>query len=248
MAAATEDKTAAKEGRASAEERNGGSHMPDYIPGDDAGFDTWQGNIKTYINANLAGIGLTALDGDVVAMNTQQTDWIAKYAALISAQAAAQAAKQAKDVSRHAYEVILRRLVQRLQTSSSVDDSERAAMGITVPDRQPTPVGAPTSKPVLAADTSQRLRITVGFADEGTPTSKAKPAGVMGCEIWVKLGGPPPTDLTECQFLALDTKTPYVATFDGAEANQTAHFMGRWQSTRGDRGPLSETVSATVPA
>jgi len=218
-----------------------------YIPDPDAAFDTWQAQYATYLNANLVALGLTALDGDVVALNAQRTDWQTKYPALVAAQDAAQAARQAKDVSRGAYEVILRRLVQRLQTSSSVDDSERAAMGITVPDRQPTPVGAPTSKPVISADTSQRLRITVGFADEGTPTSKAKPAGVMGCENWVKLGGPPPTDLTECQFLALDTKTPYVATFDGSEANQTAHFIGRWQSTRGDRGPLSETVSATVP-
>ncbi|MBI5706276.1 MAG: hypothetical protein HZC36_04730 [Armatimonadetes bacterium] len=220
-----------------------------YIPDRDDQFDTWQGNIKTYVNANLANLGLSALplDADVALMNSSQTDWVAKFAAHIAAQAAAQAAREAKDISRAAYEVVLRRLVQRLQSSSSVDDAERAAMGITVPDRIPTAVGAPTSKPVLQADTSQRLRITVGFADEGTPTSKAKPAGVMGCEIWVKLGGPPPTDLTECSFLALDTKTPYTANFDGSEANQTAHFIGRWVSTRGDKGPLSETVSATVP-
>lgn len=99
----------------------------------------------------------------------------------------------------------------------------------------------------MKTDTSQLLGITVRFADEGTPTSKAKPAGVMGCEVWVKVGGPPPTDLSECQYLATDSRTPYVATFDGGEANQTAHFIGRWMSTRNEPGPLSETVSATVP-
>ena len=46
---------------------------------------------------------------------------------------------------------------------------------------------------------------------------------------------------------ATDTRTPYVAVFDGDEANQTAHFIGRWISTRNEAGPLSETVSATVP-
>lgn len=49
------------------------------------------------------------------------------------------------------------------------------------------------------------------------------------------------------QNLTTDTHTPYVATFDGSEANQTAHFIGRWMSTQNDPGPLSETVSATVP-
>ncbi len=82
--------------------------------------------------------------------------------------------------------------------------------------------------------------------------------GGMGCEVWMskipydsgtsgKLGGPPWTDLSECQFLATDSRTPYAANFDGSEANQTAHFFGRWMSTRNEPGPLSETVSATVP-
>lgn len=221
--------------------------MPDYIPRDDAGFDTWQANFVTYVNAHLTGLGLTMLDADVVAMVADQTDWAAKYPAHVTAQASAQAARETKDISRGNFIVVLRRLAQRLQTSSSVDDSERAALGITVPDHVPTAVGAPISKPVLQPDTSQRLRIIVSFADEGTPTTRAKPAGVSGCEIWMKLGGTPPTDLTECQYLATDTRTPYTATFDGSEANQTAHFIGRWMSTRGEAGPLSETASATVP-
>lgn len=85
------------------------------------------------------------------------------------------------------------------------------------------------------------------FADDATGPLARKPAGAIGCEIWMKHGGPPPAGLSECTFLALDTRTPYTAEFDGADANATAHFIGRWVSTRGDKGPLSETVSATVP-
>ena len=32
----------------------------------------------------------------------------------------------------------------------------------------------------------------------------------------------------------------------GSDANKTVHFVGRWQNNRGEKGPLSETVSATV--
>lgn len=195
--------------------------MPDYIPRDDPGFDTWQANFVTYVNANVVALGLTALDPDVVAMGVAQTDWAAKYPANVTAQAAAQSARQDKDLSRDAFVTVVRRLAQRLQASSAVDDTERAAMGITVPDRDPTLVGP--------------------------PTSKAKPAGVTACEIWMKLGGAPPVDLSECQYLATDSRTPYTADFPGPEANQTAHFIGRWMSTRNEPGPLSETVSATVP-
>jgi hypothetical protein len=32
----------------------------------------------------------------------------------------------------------------------------------------------------------------------------------------------------------------------GADAGKPVHFIGRWQSTRGDKGQISVTVSATV--
>ncbi|KKK98125.1 hypothetical protein LCGC14_2645870, partial [marine sediment metagenome] len=40
----------------------------------------------------------------------------------------------------------------------------------------------------------------------------------------------------------------YVATFAGADANKVAHYMLRWESTRGEPGPWSETASATIGA
>ena len=220
--------------------------MPDFIPPNDAEFDSWQANHVTYLSAHLVALGLTPIDPDVVAVLAGQTTWTTTYPAHIAAQAAAEAASAAKDAARAAYEVVLRRLVGRLQRSTSVDDSERQALGITVRDSIPTPAPVPTTKPVLIPDTSARLRITVGFADEGTPTSKARPFGVIGCELWMKVGGPPPVDLSECEFVALDNRTPKTVEFEGADANKTVHFLGRWQNSRGEKGPLSETVSATV--
>jgi len=66
----------------------------------------------------------------------------------------------------------------------------------------------------------QRLQHTIDFTDEGTPTRKAKPAGVMGAEIWVKIGPPPPVDPSELIFLAVDTRTPYTTDFDGADGGK----------------------------
>lgn len=63
----------------------------------------------------------------------------------------------------------------------------------------------------------------------------------------MKLGGDPPLGLDDCTFVATDTRTPHTVEFDGDDANQTAHFIARWINTRGNPGPISETVSATVP-
>ena len=70
----------------------------------------------------------------------------------------------------------------------------------------------------------------------------------VGCEIWVKVDGPPPTSEKDCTFLSLDTKSPYVADFEATEANKTAHYMLRWQLRDGSKGTFGETVSATITA
>ena len=61
-------------------------------------------------------------------------------------------------------------------------------------------------------------------------------------------GDPAPVDPSELTFLATDTRTPYVAVFDGADGNKVAHYMLCWESTRGEPGPWSETASATIGA
>jgi hypothetical protein len=221
--------------------------MPDYIPSPDGDFDAWQINFITYASANAAALGLDPLV-DIPPLTAAQGVWTSDYPANAAAQAAAEAARQAKDGSRGGLEGVIRPLVARLQASPEVDDAERQALGITVRDTIPTPVEPPTTRPVISVDTSQRLRHTISFADEATPTRKAKPAGVRGAQIWVKIGDPAPVDPSELTFLATDTRTPYVADFDGADANKVAHYMLRWESTRGEPGPWSETASATIGA
>ena len=220
--------------------------MPDYIPPADAAFDTWATNFVNYVLANFAALGLGA--GDIAAVGTAHPAWTAAYTAHTAAQAAAQAARQTKDDARSTLETAIRSLTRSLQASASVDDTERQALGITVPDTVGTPAAVPATRPVVTVDTGQRLRHVIAFADEATPTRKAKPAGVMGVEIWVKIGDPPPTDPNELTFLSVDTRTPYTAEYAGADGGKTAHYMLRWVNTRGDKGPWSETASATIGA
>ena len=224
--------------------------MADYIPGSDTGFQAWVANFVTYANANLAGLGIAP--GDMMPIVAAQGDFDAKIAANVTAQQAAQSARQAKDASRDQLESLIRQLVRQLQASGDVDNSERAALGITVPDTiRTTAVGGISTRPIGAVDTSQRLRHEIRFTDEATPTSRAKPAGIMGCEIWVKVaavGEVPPASADELSFLSMDTASPYIVEYDGKDGGKTAHYMLRWVKTNGEKGPWSETISATITA
>ena len=219
----------------------------DFIPGADAAFDTWQANFMSVVGANPTAYGLVA--SDLVPASALQLTWAAAYPAHITAQAAAQAARQTKDAARTGYEPLIRGLAKRIQAQppAIVTDAERAAAGLTVPDSNPTPVGPPTTAPTATIDTAQRLQHTVHFRDSTTPNSKAKPAGVRGCEIWMKIGTPPPADPSELSFVTLDSRTPNVVHFDGADAGKVVTYWLRWVSTRDEKGPWSAAVAATVP-
>ena len=223
--------------------------MADYIPGSDTEFQAWASNFITYASVHAVELGIDP--AVMVPIVADFTDFATKMAANVAAQQAAQAARQAKDGSRDTLESAIRQLVRQLQASGDVDDSERAALGITIPDTIPTAAGGIDTRPIGMVDTSQRLRHEIRFVDEATPTSRAKPRGVMGCEIWVKVAAQaeaPPADPGELSFVSMDTASPYIAEYDGADGGKTAHYMLRWIKTGGEKGPWSETISATITA
>ncbi len=232
--------------RRQARKKGRGSMGRDYIPSSDTGFQAWEQNFIAYANGHLAALGLVA--GDLTAIIAAQTAFHGAFTAHIAAQAAAVSARVAKDARRSELDGLLRPLVRRLQASPQVDDSERASMGITVEDGLPSVVPPAATRVVGVVDSSERLRHKIRFFDEATPQRRAKPAGVMGAEIWHKIGGEAPKDFGECGFLALDTASPYIIEFSGEDAGKTAYYMLRWVSTGGEKGPWSETIAATVGA
>ena len=141
--------------------------MADYIPRSDTEFQAWVDNFGTYVQAHLAelGLGIPA----VVPIATGRADFDTKMSANFTAQQAAQSARQAKDDSRDTLQSEIRQLVRQLQASPDVDDTERAALGITVPDTtRTTATGGIDTRPIGVVDTSQRLRHEIRFTDEAT--------------------------------------------------------------------------------
>lgn len=218
----------------------------DYIPRPDAEFSGWLTNFINFANANLAALGLTA--ADIAPLETANTTWNTAYDANLSAQAAAKGTRETKDEARKEAERLARPLVQRLQSGGTVTNAQRQSLGVNVRSTVRVDAGAPTSRPVATVDTSQRLQHTISFVDDQSPNSRAKPTGVSGCEVWVKVGGTAPVDPSELSYLATDTRTPYTAGFDGDDGGKTAYYMLRWVNTRGERGPWSQTVAATITA
>lgn len=216
----------------------------DYIPRSDTEFDRWQESLVAQLGKDKTKFNVA--DATLTTLSDAQAKWASSLTDHNTAQANADAKLQTKNAARRDYETLLRAQARHIQSAPTTTDADRAALGLTIRESRRTPTVAPVSRPVAQVDTRQRLRHTISFTDEQTPNSRRKPDGVRGCEIWVKIGDPAPTDPDQLRFLALDTATPYVAEYDGADAGKTAHYMLRWISTRGEQGPWSQTVSATI--
>lgn len=220
-----------------------------FYPRGDADLVPWGHQFNIYMLSNFAALGLTATDSAI--LNGAWINFRIRYAAHVKAQAAAVAATATKAQARREYEAILRPAVRRIQSNGAVTDAQRGALGITIPDRTRTPVAAPTSRPLVQVDFSRRLVHRVAYVDEAAPTRRARPRGMVGAEVWVKVAAPgeaPPTGAAELKFLQLSTRSPAVVEYNGDRAGHTAHYMLRWLSRRGQPGPWSETASATVGA
>lgn len=218
--------------------------MADYIPAADAEFNAWQTNFVDYADSHLAELGLTVADLEPIL--TAQTDWETAFPAHVSAVASAESARAEKDAARAGYVTLVRALVRRLQASPTMDDAERAALGITVPGMNPSPAGPPTTAPISSIECSGRLRHILSYVDQTTPTRKAKPLGVLGAEIWGTVAETPPTDPSQLSFRGLSTRSTYTVEYGGADAGKVAYYWVRWVNNTGQKGPWGEPVYATI--
>ena len=219
--------------------------MSDYIPHGDFEFNIFQGNLITNTQTNVTAWGILA--ADVTALVAFQTTWVTAFNKANNKFNRTSADVQAKDDARAAFEKALRNFVaQWLLHNAKVPNSERERMGIPVHSTTHTQVAAPTSSPVGNIDFSVRLQHTIHISDENSVGSKAKPEGVHGCEVWMKIGDTPPVDASELTYIATTTHTPHIRNFEGADGKKTVHYWLRWVNTTGKQGPWSSNISAIV--
>lgn len=219
--------------------------MSNFIPQNDAEFNLWQVSLTEIIEPNLTQWSIPA--DDFTALKASQAVWTTAFARASNKQNRTRADVQSKDDARDSYEKAIRQFnAQWLANNTRVLNSDRERMGLTVKQVTRKPVPAPVSSPVGTVDFSVRLQHTINYGDEATPRSKAKPAGVHGCEIWSKIDGNAPMDASELDYLGTSTSSPFSATFEGKNAAKNVYYWLRWVNTRGEAGPWSRSISAMV--
>jgi len=142
----------------------------------------------------------------------------------------------------------VRDVTRVIQADRHVSDAARKDAGIPVHKTTRTPVAKPKTFPLAQVIASDRLEHTLSFANAATPTRRARPKGCTGAEIYLLVDESMPTNPDDYRFVALATRSPHIVTFASVDGGKTANYLLRWINTRGEYGPWSQLVSATVPA
>lgn len=220
----------------------------DYIPTRDVDFTVWMSRFLVYVNSNLAKFGLVA--ADVAPLVAAEPEFNMARNAWEEAKIAAKARSEAKKTKRAECEALIRALVARIQPHPDTTNEDRGELGIPV---KGSPVVAQSvslqdNRPNVLIDIRPHLKHVLRIQNAtDTGTSKGKPDGALGAEVWLKVGDPPINN-TDMRMVGLATRSPYVVEFGPDDANKPVYYRLRWVSRSGEKGDWSEVDVATVAA
>lgn len=215
-----------------------------YIPASDAGFDTWLTNFSTLLTASPTTYGLTA--PDAVAVAAERTAYHAAYVAASDPGTRTSVTVAAKDAAKASALAVVRPYAVSISLNAGVTDGDKTDIGVTVRKLVPTPVPPPITVPVFALVAAIPGQHQLRYYDTSTPTSKAKPPGAIGLQVWRAVGTVPAVDPAQATYYDTWTKSPNVSTFTAGDVGKQATYFGRWV-TRGGPGGATQVGPWSAP-
>jgi hypothetical protein len=215
-----------------------------YIPAQDAALDAWSANFADLITAAPATYGLIA--GDATAINAVVDPWHTAYLAATNPVTRTSVSIAAKDAARTAMLPVLRSYGQQVARNPAVDNGDKTALGLNLPNSARPPIPAPTTQPTISLVSATHNQHTLAYKDQTTPTSKAKPFGAIGIELRQAIGTAPVTDPALMAPLGTITKSPTTVATDSGDVGKLASYIGRFV-TRSGPGGVAQTGPWSAP-
>ena len=206
----------------------------DYIPAANAQCADWMDNFSSRVTATPTAFGLTAPIAVIIASLVDP--FLAALAISTAPATRTSVTTAATLAAKTACLAGVRPYAQQVKANPVVTDDQRVELGLTVDSFPPTPIPAPTTFPVLVFKSASHLLQTFGYYDTATPTTKAKPPGVVALEIVRSIGLVPATDPTQCVAIGSFNKSPLSITFGAGDVGKIATFFGRWRTQSGPGG------------
>ena len=219
--------------------------LPSYIPAKESALNTWLLNFTALLTAAPSTYGLGPTDAANVAADVAV--WTAAYTPILSPATKTAAAVSAKNSAKVTILAQIRTYAQQISLNSGVTSAAKTAIGVNPRTSTPTPITAPTTSPVLTAQSTSTAGTIIRYRDAtASPSVKSKPYGVTAVQLYALASPTPITDPTALGFLEVATKSPLTAALGSGDAGKTVYFAARWQTRKGLVGPWSPIISYIV--
>lgn len=215
-----------------------------YLPSRDADLLTWSQAFSAQVTATPTAFGLVA--GQATTLAGFVTAYASALALATNDSTRTRATVALKDTAKANLLFNIRTLVAVVQGYPAITPTQLSALGLTVRSDTRTPIDAPATSPLVSINGIVNYNARIVIADENTPSARRRPFGVVGMQLWTKAGGTAPVGIEGMTYAGLFTRTPTQFTVEGAALGQLLWMRGTWVDAKGQTGPLSPLVSATV--
>lgn len=220
----------------------------DFIPGSDEAFDDWFAIYQAYVAANFAALGLTP--AEALDVQTLKINWSLSYSNVLTIKNTYQAAVEAKDERRALAEEGIRKITKKVQARPETTDAQREGLGVTVPDRIPTPLDPEkilALPPPLHLAKPLRGAVELHFGpDPENENSNALPDICRAVRIFRAAGGVP-ENVSGWVYVAEIAHSPYTDVL-GNSAPITVSYRFQYIDRLGRPGLFSDPVTVAVSA
>jgi len=223
------------------------SRARDFIPANDAAFNTWFLNLVNYVTQKTSG---APPDWDhipqrfVTELSAAYEDWYHFYDPTLQPHTPADVT--AKNDSRRRAERVIRPFVRRFLHFEPVTNADRVNIAIPLHDmiRTDHKVVEEEVEFVLIIRGIRVVHVDFWILGSG---HKAKPEGYDGAVVVWDVLDEPPADPDHLNRHTMASHTPFTLEFPEEERGKTVYVALCWQNERGITGRWSDIKSTVIP-
>jgi hypothetical protein len=132
---------------------------------------------------------------------------------------------------------------QQISNNAGVTSANKIAVGVNPKTSVPLPITAPTTFPVLSAQSSSTAGIILRYRDNtASPNVKAKPYGVVATVVFALPSSTVVTNPALLIYQGNQTKSPFTLSI-GASSGTVVYMAARWITKKGLLGPWGPIIS-----
>ncbi len=214
-----------------------------YLPSEEAKLVVWTGEFLANIQANPTSYGLVAQDATDYA--TTRTRFVDAYNKVQNPITKTPPNITAKNTAKKTLINATRMLVDVIQAWPQMTNEKRRELKITERDKKPVPTPVPGTPFVKVASINGR-KVTLSL--QQSKTSKGKPKGVSGANVFVFYGEQPPATANGWKFETGTGRSKVTLNLTDVEAACTVWITAFWFNGRKEAGQAADPISVNLAA